>query len=341
MIQYETSDILVGNTNIAEAIETSDDLLFSETYVVTGAKLSANKIHANYDLIIIGDLEAEDIEVNGELVVNGNLKAEKVRCLKLVCTGKTQVGCLLCDEDVLAKFVTGNSVHIQGSLLVTDTIIIDDECSVDRNIMAGEGISGSGILHANSTIVGEYFDFDGNIETNVYEIATMFESVVSKSSESDDSQIQDYDKRLEKLLDNFLKDIIQEEEDTILEEISKCAKVQKVSFEELYYLFCEIDRISYVDKICNLRDCLLVKYAENVFPESILTYETVEHVFTDMIKSVDESELEYSAENLIQFIFSLKIVSTVLRDNLEEYADKIFSSIGLKYGFVKKQFERV
>ena len=62
MIQYETSEILVGNTNIAEAIETDDTLLFSETYVVVGKKLKAQKIHANYDLIMIGDIEASELE---------------------------------------------------------------------------------------------------------------------------------------------------------------------------------------------------------------------------------------------------------------------------------------
>ncbi len=340
MIQYETSDILVGDTNITEAVETSDDLFFSETYVVTGSKLCAGKIYANYDLIIIGDLEAEAVEVNGELVVNGNLKAEKVRCHKLVCTGRTWVGDMQCDEDVLTKFLTGNTVQVQGSVMVEDALVVADECFVDGNIMAGEGISGSGSLHADGVVVGDYFDLDGNVEANVYEIATMFEAVSSNIIDSDNMNGRNFDKLLKKLLDDFWITVIQKDEDTIIEELSKCAKNQRVSFEELCYLFGEISRISYMDDIANLRDYILVKYAESTFPESLLTYETIEHVFTDMLREVDFTELDYSAENLLQFTFSLKIVTTIFRDELEEFADKIFSSIGLRYSFVQKLFER-
>ena len=338
MIQYETSDILVGDTNIAEAIETDEDLLFSESYVVAGEKLKAGTIHANYNLVIIGDIEADSIEVNGELVVNGNIKARNVICLKLICTGKANINMLQCNEDVLAKLVTGDSIQVQGSILATDTIFIDNECSVERNIVAGEGISGSGSLHAGSTVVGDYFDFEGIIESNVYEIATMFETVHYENKDNNDKE---FSERIEKLLSEFYDTVMPEEEDFILGAIYKCSKIQRVSFEELHYLFCEIDRISYLSEITNLRDYLLVKYTEIVLPNSIRDYETIEHVYSNMIVGVDYDELAYSADDLLQFAYSLKIVTTTFKYKEDIFAEKIFSSIGLKYNFVKKQFERV
>ena len=99
VIQFDSTLLQAGNTNVAEAVETDDDLYFNETYVVIGARLSGNMIHATYDLTVIGDVEADTIEINGELTVNGNIKADKLRCRRLVCTGKVCVKELLCDED--------------------------------------------------------------------------------------------------------------------------------------------------------------------------------------------------------------------------------------------------
>lgn len=339
MIQYETSDVMLGNINIAEAIDTRDDILFSESYVIAGAKLCAGKIYANYDLVVVGDLEAIEVEINGDLVVNGNIKAERVRCQRLTCTGRVHIDSLQCDEDLLAKFVSGNTVQVQGSLLASDTIIIDQKCEVERYVVAGEGISGEGWLSAQSTIVGEYMDFDGIVESNVYEIATMFSSAQKQQDSSSDSG-KDFEIRLEKMLNEFYETIEPEEQDLILEKISKCAEVQKVSFAELSYLFYEIDRISYLDKIVNLRDYLLIKYTEKVFPQFLVEYETIEHVYSTLIKEADASEMDYSADDILQFAMSLKIVTTEFGEETDEYADKIFSSIGLKYSFVKKQFER-
>ena len=340
MIQYETSDCILGNINITEAVEEDEDILFSESYVVAGERLSANHIRANYDLTVIGDIEADVIEINGELIVNGNIKAERLTCAKLFCSGRVQVEKIFCDEDIMSKNVTCNDINVQGSLLVSDTLLVDKSCSVDRNIMAGEGISGNGELSAVSTIVGEYFDFDGEINSNIYEIETMFKSVVEKEDDDLDNTECSFDTLLDVYISNFLGSIMKEEEDTILEEISKCAKVQKISFNELHYLLSEIDRISYMDEIENLRDYIIVKYADSVLPNVIKEYETIEHVFNNLIKLVDYENLEYKAEDLLQFAFSLKIICSEHIDNKDDLAEKIFGSIGLKYNFVKERFER-
>ena len=52
------------------------------------------------------------------------------------------------------------------------------------------------------------------------------------------------------------------------------------------------------------------------------------------------SELEYSANNLLELTMSLRIITAIYESALDEYADKIFSFIGLKYSFVNKQFTR-
>lgn len=339
-IQYDNSDHVLGGINIAEAIQTDKKLYFNESYFVVGSKLSAQTIYATYDLSIMGDVEADSIEVNGDLYVKGNIKASSIRCQKLTCLGKTFADSIVCDEGIVAKNVVSDELQTQGSVIVSDSIIINEECTVDGNIIAGEGISGTGRISANSAIAGDYYDFDGESNTGIYEISTMFksENVVSNSGENVDDR--PFDQRLEALLSDFVKSIIDEEEDHILSEIEKCADKQRISFSEMYYLFCEIDRISYLNSIDNLRDYLLIKYAEKRFPKEFREYETISHVFTVLLEGASEDEMDYSATNLMEFMMSLRIITIIYSDDIDKYADRVFSSVGLKYSFVNKQFER-
>ena len=77
-IQYDTSDLIVGGVNIAEAIQSDKKLVFNESYTVTGIRTSAPSLYACYDLTVIGDLDVEEIEIRGNLYVLGNIKAKKL-----------------------------------------------------------------------------------------------------------------------------------------------------------------------------------------------------------------------------------------------------------------------
>ena len=346
-IQYDSSKNKFGEQNVTEAVETQGDIYFNESYIVIGECLKAKDIYATYNLTIVGNVNAEKISVNGDLVVDGDIKAEEIRCLKgIVCTGKILADRIICDEDLVGSSIDVLNLETQGNALVTNSIDIEEGCTVKRNIIAGVGISGSGSMNIESAIANDYFDFDGDIQGNVYEIATMFERSYEHkdSSKSDDDnedngrQSLSYKEQLESLLKDF-EAVYSEDEETIVEELNNCASIQKVSFSQISYLFNEIIRISYLDKIENLRDYLYVVYAENIFNEALLNYETIDHVFKLYKKSAKVDELPYSADNLVEFVMSLDIVSKYFKDDLDSMADKIFSYVGIKYTVVNRSFE--
>ena len=346
-IQYDSSKNKLGEQNVTEAIETHRDIFFNESYIVIGKCLKAKDIYATYNLTVVGNIVAEKISVNGDLVVDGDVKAEEIRCLKgIVCTGKILADRIICDDDLVGNSIDVLNLETHGSALVTNSIDIEQGCNVKRNIIAGVGISGSGIMTADSAIANDYFDFDGDIQGNVYEIATMFKHSYEhkESAPADDNdenggrQSLSYKEQLESLLKDF-QVVYEQDEETILKELNDCAKIQEVSFSQLSYLFNEIIRISYLDRIENLRDYLYVVYAENIFNEALLNYETVEHVFNLYMKSIHVDELPYMADNLVEFVMSLYIVSKYFKDDLDNMADKIFSYVGIKYAVVSRRFE--
>lgn len=342
-IQFDTSDSALGGENIVQAIETDREVCFNESYTVIGEKLEAPKIYATYDLSVIGDLCADNVEINGDLLVNGNIKAKSLRCRRLVCAGKVSVNSLLCAEDIMAKSVAVDDIQTQGSAIVIDSFNVSDTCEVERNVIAGEGISGNGQMTVENAIAGDYFDFDGDISGHYFEISTMLNEDPEKAGNEEKTGGSNYETFADELKDflkRFVDGVIEMEEDDIIAQLRECAEYQKVSFDEIEYLFEEIDRISYYNEITNLKDYLLVRYAELRFPQQFKEYETISYVFTTLLENTDVEELEYSANSLLELVMSLRIITSIYEGALDEYADKIFSFIGLKYSFVNKQFTR-
>ena len=337
VIQFDSTLLQAGNTNVAEAVETDDDLYFNETYVVIGARLSGNMIHATYDLTVIGDVEADTIEINGELTVNGNIKADKLRCRRLVCTGKVCVKELLCDEDSFSKSISTNILQTQGSFIVLDSLVVDEKCQAERNIITGEGLSGSGALVAENVIAGEYFDFDGGVSANIFEVETLFKQEKSYTELS----VEDMDclNRMDNALEKYFDELVSETNDELLDTLAESAEIQRVSFSEMYYLFCELTRISQMDVITNLRDYLVVQYAYSTFPIKLIEHKDISKAFTMVSDEVDIDSFMYSAESLMEFAYSLKILVSICTEDFDLIADKIFEFIGLRYSFVTKRFE--
>lgn len=343
IIQFDSAVLQAGNVNVAEAIESENDIYFNETYVVVGDKLSGSSIHATYDLTIIGDVEAGSIEVNGELVINGNVKADKLSCRRLVCTGKVSANDILIDEDSYSKSISAGKIQSHGSLIVLDSLIADEKCEIERSLISGEGLSGSGVLSAENVVAVEYFDYDGEINSNVYEIATLFkhEKVDNDSNSSLKEKKGDIDivENFDEILSEFFDGLVINTEDDILDVLAEVAEMQRVSFSEMYYLFSEIVRISYLEEITNLKDYLIVQYAYAMFPIKLLEYESISHVFTKLLNGLSLDDLDYSADSITEFSYSLRVMTSGCLADMDLIADKVFAFIGLKYSFVNKQFE--
>lgn len=346
IIEYNTASVVCGGANIIEAFVTSDSIRFNESYIIVGKLLRADEIHAMYDLTIMGDVQAKKLIVNGRLHVAGDLDVECIQCTHgITCTGKIQCKQLVCDMDVVTTMIDADAMEVFGSLLVSTSINVDEDCQVERNILAGEGFSGSGRIKADNVMAVDYFDFDGTVSARVFEMETMYKEIQKVLQEEQEKSFNEIS--LETLVDDMkqfydrcVDKIIENEEETIINLLEECAAIQRESFSEIAFLFGEVVRISYLDKIENLMDYLLVICASNVFPEKLICYETIEHVFSQFLEEVEIDELQFAVNNIYEFMIALKVIDKYFPED-EEIADKVFSFIGIRYKTVKKQFEGV
>lgn len=80
-----------------------------------------------------------------------------------------------------------------------------------------------------------------------------------------------------------------------------------------------------------------------MLPESIKTYETIDHVFQRLLPDARKqcSELSYKAKDTREFAFSIHVVdkcSDCMDIEIDEVLDRVFQSVGIKYSTVKYFF---
>ncbi len=346
VIEFNTAPMVCGGANIIEAFIASESIRFNESYVITGDCLRAEDIYAMYDLTIIGDVHAEKLNVNGKLYVAGNIIVDEIQCANgITCGGKIQCKQICCDTDVITTMIDAEEIDIYGSLLVSASVNVGAGCKVERNIIVGEGFSGSGNLKADNVMAVDYFDFDGSTSARVFEMETMYKKiqnvgVVQSEIPENEKDIVSLAEGLEKFYEFCIDRLVENQEEVIIDILSECAEIQKESFAEIAFLFNEIVRISYLDKIENLMDYLIVTYAKNVFPDKLIEYETIEHVFSQFLEEIEVDELNFAVNNIYEFMIALKIIDKYFPED-DEIADCVFSFIGIRYKTVKRQFEGV
>lgn len=344
LTQYDSTVNRISNINVLEAYSTKNDIYFNETYLVIGENFQASKIHASYNLTIIGNIEADELVVNGELIVNGKISVNKLHCLKrIICSGTIKATELICDNNAIAEAIICDKIQVSGNVMVNSAIDINERCDINNNALVCEGINGSGIYNVPNTIVGDYFEFDGQKIGNIFEISTMFQ-VLNKEKLANEKNYQQKIEEYKELFADIICEICDKEEEEMLKEIHKCSEFQKLSFDEMEYLLNQIIRISYLDKIDNYRDYLFSIYAYHYFPNSLKEYETIEHVFNIFITDANKhlEHLNYIADNLMEFIISLKAIIYCTNNGIESVdfsADKVFSAIGIRYSTVKRQLK--
>ena len=203
---------------------------------------------------------------------------------------------------------------------------------------------GVGEFNAKSAVANEYFEFDGRQSGNVFEVSSM--KFAYRNQEAQDvseldiaDAINIFNKSLAysvKLWSNF-------EEDKFVGEIRETSKAMP-DLASIVRVVKRIIEISYDREIHNLRDYLFVLWAKEIFPESLLHYETLEGVFGKMFDEATPKldSLEFHSDGIKDLSDSLYVLSTyadLLPIGYEECADRIFSSIGLRYITVKNAME--
>jgi hypothetical protein len=346
IIQYDTSATVVGDMNIAEAVQEDKKIVFNESYTVAGKILSASSVYACYDLTVLGDLEVDDVEVRGSLLVLGDIKAKRLSCLKdITCNGKIAAD-WICGNDILAKDILCRKITCSGNIIARATIDVSEALEAEKAVITGEGILGTGQFSSKYAATTEYFDFQGDVIGKVVELET--HEIFGEPREiapSENLSFENVKTILKSQITEELTKAGEVDEDNLLEFIERLSEIDSDMLCDWRMLVGNVVEISYQDKITNLRDYLYVVMATKLLPEEIISYETIEHVFDQMLIEAEEhlEELEYSAKDDSDIAYSLKVADLCqneIRMERDEVVDRIFQSIGIKYKTVRNFLER-
>lgn len=339
-LQFDTSDIVVGGVNITEAIARNEKLVFNESYIVTGSSLIAPSLYACYDLTIIGNVNVDEIEVSGNLYVIGDIKAKKISCLKtIVCSGNIDAKEILGSE-IVANDVSCNKISCSGNIIVKTTLDISESLKTENSVIAGEGIIGDGRFSAKNAVALEYFDFSGEVLGKVVELETDATFKQQNENITPEESFSALSEKLKKRIREELSKNGEIDEDKLVEFVEQLSSIDDDILYDWKNLTERVIELSYSDKLTNLLDYLVVVMAAKLLPDEIIKYETIEHVFKQLLpgskKELDD--LPFHAKNIEDFAYALKAVIHCENEiglNKDEVLDRIFQSIGIKYKTVK------
>lgn len=341
--QFNTSEIVVSGKNIAESEEYTVPLYFNESYTVAG-DITAPSIYACYNLTILGDVTADLIEVKGDLFVLGHVKSKHVQCGKnIICKGNVSSEKVFAGNNLIANSVKCNAMRCSGNILLQSIAEVEQSVQSEGMLVAGEGVIGQGELLTSNVITGEYFDFEGSIGGKVVDLGEEgfeYSPTLSKESDKNSEMLLS---ELCSAIDEDIKEAGQIDEDSLRDLVRKISEMDAKSWNEWNYVLSNIIDISYMTSITNLKDYLIVVYADRMLPESIKTYETIDHVFQRLLPDARKqcSELSYKAKDTREFAFSIHVVdkcSDCMDIEIDEVLDRVFQSVGIKYSTVKYFF---
>lgn len=334
-IQFDTASAKVGGENVLQAMQSDKKLIFNESYTVMGGTLKAPSIYTCYDFVVIGNVEADDIDVQGTLLVTGNIKAKTLSCLKTItCGGKIEAEKILGNE-IVAENISCNTLSCGGNVIIRSVIDVQDSITVDKSVMTGEGILGSGSFSAKNAVAAEFFEFDGEVRGKVLELATDAAFGEPHQSTGDDAIVV-FSAQLAEVISSSLSAAGAVDEDTLIETVAKISAIDENQIADWERLSKKLAELSYFDKITNFHDYLYIVMAKKLLPKEITDYETLSHLFGDMLADAEQKldSMEFHAKTIEDVAYALKIISmceTDIKIDKDEAYDKILQKLGVKY----------
>ncbi len=339
-IQFDTSETIVGGVNIAEAMESEKKLVYNESYTILGEALTAPSVYACYDLTVIGNLEVNEVEVKGNLYVLGDIKAKRLSCLKtIICSGDIDAESIYGNE-IVANDIACHSISCPGNVFARTTLDISESLVSDKSVMAGEGILGDGHFSAKNAVAAEYFDFSGEVLGKVMELETDAVFGEPHPTPAAEESFEHFSARVQDKIKEELQKAGEVDEDKLVEFVAQLSGLDSDLLYDWQLIAENLVELSYLDKITNFRDYLVILMATKIMPEEIVGYETLEHVFDSLFIEAESNidSLQFHAKTIEEFAYALKVVSLCEEEmgiGKEEALDRIFQSVGIKYKTVK------
>lgn len=377
--QVNSNSSIAADENIILGNTIDSGIVFNESYVVVGAVDIDKSIIANYDLTIIGDVICSELEVKKSLTIRGNVECNKILCNGyLNVTGDIRCKELIVGEWISASSIVSDKIICSN--LVAQTIIeCEEHLESDNSIVACEGVISSGDVKAQYVYAVDYFDNSGEVEGSVYEASTasnptaqivekIVERIVEKKVEVPVTKIvekrvevpvpQIVEKKIEvpvskkynateaaQLWKNSMKEfylsIVPLDEDGVCAAIKRMCSNEPPRMKDVYDMITKIIEISYLNRVDNFYDYLVLVAAQAFLPEELKHYDTVEGVFTYMFEEAvsTASDMAFWVDTVNEFQYALWVIVNYpdkLGIPVAMAFDKVFSSVGLRYSTVER-----
>ena len=365
------------NIFLGSAIDTS--IVFNESYTVVGDIDIDTSIVANYDLTVVGNICCCDLEVKKSLTVRGNIVCNKLFCNGFLnVTGEIKCKEMIVGEWVSAESIVCDKLVCSN--VVAQTIIeCEDLLESDNSIVACEGVISSGDVKAQYIYAVDYFDHNGEVEGSAYEASTagnptqkvvekIVERVIEKKVEVPVTKIVEkrvevpvpkiVEKRVEvpvnkkytateaailwkNLMREFYQSIVDLDEEEVCASIKKMANNEPPRMNDVHDMMTKIIEISYLNRVDNFYDYLVLVAAKEFLPEELKHYDTVDGIFTYMFDEAiaTASDMDFWVDSVNEFQYALWVIvnySDKLGVPVAIAFDKVFSSVGLRYSTVER-----
>ena len=377
--QVDSNSSISDKENILIGSSIDSGVVFNESYTVVGDIDVDKYVIANYDLTVVGSVNCLELEVKKSLTVRGNIECDKLTCNGFLnVTGEIRCKEIVVGEWISAEAIICNKL-VCSNVVVQTIIECEELLESDNSIVACEGVISSGDVKAQYIYAVDYFDNSGEVEGNVYEASTsgnpaqkvvekIVERIVEKKVEVPVTKIvekrvevpvpQIVEKRVEVpvhkkytateaalLWKNSMKEyyhsIINLDEEGVCDSIKKMANNEPPRMNDVHDMMTRIIEISYLSRVDNFYDYLVLVAATEFLPEELKHYDTVEGVFTYMFDEAvaSVSDMDFWVDSVNEFQYALWVIvnySDKLGIPVAIAFDKVFSSVGLRYSTVER-----
>lgn len=154
-----------GSQLLITKINSSEDIIFKASYVVSSDLRCDGKITALFNLIVYGDVNAEELDVKGRFVCMGNCSVTgSIVVQDDIWCEDIRANSVTCHNRIVAQSIDVDSIIADGNIIVGKTLAIEDNAQTPQNVLCGETAYGAGRVAASRILTVEPLDLDDGEE---------------------------------------------------------------------------------------------------------------------------------------------------------------------------------
>ena len=153
--------ISTGNKLLIPDIDSTEDIVFKASYIVSASISCKGKITALFDLIVFGDVRAEEIDVKGRFVCMGQCTvSNSIIVQNDIWCEHLQANTITCHDRIIAQSIDANTVFAESNIIIGKTLAIEKKAQTYQTVICGETAYGAGSIAATKILTSEPLDLD-------------------------------------------------------------------------------------------------------------------------------------------------------------------------------------